>query len=495
MNRKSDFELDPSRDHSGVYEVARRPADGRRPAPVDPLATRLASLLLYATASVIGVGLLAVGVYWRFGESWLGVALLAASPIAALVAALVGFPLLERRANAAFVSRAEELDAITSTLEHLLVSRDQKEAFHVIDLFLQSLFVGGLCRLYLVRQGRAELVASSAGVDLDEPAFDAEQCCAHRLGHPHHGHPGRKTVSCGHLSDHDPNGESLCVPMAAHGKVLGLLCWDAKALDEAVQERELRRVQLIAQPLSLALSLLSMREQLWQVRTRDPVTGLFDRRFFEKNLGREVRRSAEAGGDLALLVCTIDQFQEIKDARGHAAAESVLKIVAKCLRQRPRRGDTACRLGGEEFALLLPGVTVEDAREHANILRNIVAAYPIRHEGVDLGPVTVSFGVASLGLGFAESGLLFRATTEALYIAKRTGRNRVVVADRSWRTRLSKAKQPPPLPTATPKVQPPPLPPPNEERPVTLRSEERPATGTHRIERRAKPPKTPSRCA
>ncbi len=157
---------------------------------------------------------------------------------------------------------------------------------------------------------------------------------------------------------------------------------------------------------------------------RDGLTGLANRRAFDEELVREVARSGRTGAPLALVVLDVDRFKAVNDGHGHAAGDAVLREVAARASAALRRGDLAARIGGEEFALVLPGADLAGAAELAERVRVAIAATPMPAGGADLA-VTVSLGCATLAAGEAPEALVARADAR-LYEAKRAGRDRVV---------------------------------------------------------------------
>ena len=174
----------------------------------------------------------------------------------------------------------------------------------------------------------------------------------------------------------------------------------------------------------------SLNEQLRERAIRDPLTGLHNRRYFEETAGRDAARAVRTGEPLAVLVIDIDHFKTVNDKHGHAAGDLVLRVLAEILTAGVRDSDLVCRIGGEEFVVLLPGAAMEVALERAEAVRAEFAATPIDPgDGSEIRS-TVSVGVAVFrGEGESHEAALGRADA-ALYQAKRAGRNRVVaVAD------------------------------------------------------------------
>lgn len=178
-----------------------------------------------------------------------------------------------------------------------------------------------------------------------------------------------------------------------------------------------------------AIQLIKLHQRIDRLRGEadlDHLTGLANRRRFRVALSREVERWRRYGASCALLLLDIDHLKKINDSLGHPAGDLVIREVAETLIRASRDNDTAARLGGEEFALLLAGIDDAKAESAANRLRAILAEQPI--EGV--GNISVSIGVAACPAHANSERTLYAASDEALYVAKNKGRNRVAIAPR-----------------------------------------------------------------
>lgn len=167
------------------------------------------------------------------------------------------------------------------------------------------------------------------------------------------------------------------------------------------------------------------REKLEHLAAHDELTGLFNRRRFEREIDVHVAQGARYGGG-ALLMLDIDNFKFFNDVYGHAAGDEVLRHVADILRSRLRATDTVARFGGDEFALLLPHASADDAALVAEEILQTFRSKPAEIQGGPV-PVTVSIGVASVPTSSTAHEVLV-AADNALYAAKRAGRDRYVVA-------------------------------------------------------------------
>ncbi|PYM59643.1 MAG: GGDEF domain-containing protein, partial [Candidatus Rokuibacteriota bacterium] len=229
----------------------------------------------------------------------------------------------------------------------------------------------------------------------------------------------------------------LCVPLAAQGETLGVLHLTARlaAPEESTAERRgisesrQRLAVTVAEQFALALANLRLRETLRTQSVRDPLTALFNRRYMEETLEREIRRAERERRPLSVVMLDVDRFKNFNDSFGHEAGDAVLSALGGLLRGVCRAADVACRYGGEEFVLILPAAPLSDARRRADEIRAAIRELHVTHEGRPLGPVRCSMGVSAFPEHGATVVNLLRAADAALYRAKREGRDQVVVAD------------------------------------------------------------------
>jgi diguanylate cyclase (GGDEF)-like protein len=185
---------------------------------------------------------------------------------------------------------------------------------------------------------------------------------------------------------------------------------------------------MFAEHVALALVNIRLRETLREQSVRDELTGLFNRRYMEETLERELRRATRERRSVGLIMADVDHFKAHNDRLGHAAGDEVLRGIASFLGESVRGEDVVCRFGGEEFVVILPKAGLEDTRLRAEELRRRLAD----RATVDLAPglpaVTVSLGVAAFPEHGDDVEQLLAAADEALYRAKADGRDRVAVA-------------------------------------------------------------------
>ena len=191
---------------------------------------------------------------------------------------------------------------------------------------------------------------------------------------------------------------------------------------------DVRQATALGERLSLALGNLRLREALRTQSIRDPLTSLFNRRYMEETLERELSRSARTGQPVALLMVDIDHFKQFNDTFGHQGGDALLRTLGDFLTHRTRGHDVACRYGGDEFAIILSGAGKEAAERRAQILHEDLKHMIVEHDGKVVGRVTFSIGIAVAPENGTSAAELLHAADASLYRAKAEGRDRIVVA-------------------------------------------------------------------
>jgi diguanylate cyclase (GGDEF)-like protein len=299
----------------------------------------------------------------------------------------------------------------------------------VLPVFLKKLLPGTAGTIYLYRHSRDSLEpqAQWGGTDAAGGAVYPGDCWGLRLGKVHRATPG-DDLCCQHSSALLATASTqTCVPMISHGEVIGMMVVTAAKGDSSVLETE--TATTLAEQLSLAISNVSLRESLKQQSKVDPLTGLYNRRYFDESLKRELARAKRTRTSCSVVMVDLDHFKRVNDTCRHDAGDLVLKAVARQLSGRLRTSDVACRYGGEELVLLFPECTAAAAAKCAESIQRALREIEIDHLGQRIAGVTASFGVAAWpvhGLGSSE---LVKAADQALYSAKKAGRDRITVAN------------------------------------------------------------------
>ena len=191
----------------------------------------------------------------------------------------------------------------------------------------------------------------------------------------------------------------------------------------AIRQRYLEQIQRQTQLL------IDSEARLRELAIRDPLTGLFNRRYLEESLALELIRAVRKQYPIGIIMADIDHFKQFNDTHGHAAGDAVLVQIANLLGTLVRASDVICRYGGEEFIIILPEASREITRLRADLIRESAGQLRIHYEGQTLKAVTLSLGIAVFPDHGSTMDALLAAADTALYRAKRSGRNRVVAAE------------------------------------------------------------------
>src|SRR6202045_747379 len=337
---------------------------------------------------------------------------------------------LQRRTN-----EMTDLNELGSLLQS---SATVDEVFAVVGssgkkLFLTSL--GGALYLFKSSRNLLECSASWGIADNSEKIFAPSACWSLRRGQPHWSESMEGNIRCAHLKDASV-ANYLCVPMIAQGDTLGVLQLvyglkqnGATAAEADVLHPSERHLGVAAaSQIALSLASLRLRESLRDQSIRDPLTGLFNRRFMQECLDRELLRGTRKNRSLAVIFIDVDHFKRFNDVFGHEAGDQVLRSMGDFFRSHFRGDDIICRYGGEEFAIILPESSAQNAAGRAELLRIAARTLKLKHNDVTLGPVTISAGIAGFPEHASSARELLQVADACLYEAKKSGRDCVIRA-------------------------------------------------------------------
>jgi diguanylate cyclase (GGDEF)-like protein/PAS domain S-box-containing protein len=314
----------------------------------------------------------------------------------------------------------------------LQACRTADEAYPIIARYVQRVVPACSGALYMIQDSEdpAETVAKWG----DSPPGPAEhelvpnECWGLRRGRPYLVNDMENEPVCVHVKE--PHLSSyFCIPLIGQGATVGMMhlriTQDAAPLDENRQRLAIR----IAEYISLALTNLRLRDELRSQAIRDPLTGLFNRRYMEETLDREIRRANRHKTTVGVIMFDVDNMKPINDSYGHDAGDVLLKALGAEMMRLFRGEDVACRYGGDEFTIVLPEASLADVWRRAEQLRETIKKMEIRYDGQKLGPVTLSIGVAA----YPDHGLtaekVLMASDAASYASKQEGGDRTMVGD------------------------------------------------------------------
>ncbi|MGH7807010.1 MAG: diguanylate cyclase [Thermodesulfobacteriota bacterium] len=313
------------------------------------------------------------------------------------------------------------------------------EAYTIIAKFAQKLFPTDSGALYMLNYSLnlVEAVALWGEFLPGERVFVPEQCWALRRGRVYVVESPQFEPLCQHL-DFPLSAGYICVPMVVQNRTFGILhlrshphepSESGKMWEHLKESAKRQMVETMADHIALALSNLTLMDTLREQAIHDSLTGLFNRRYMEETLKRELSRAARKNVPLGIIMLDLDHFKQFNDTFGHSAGDALLRELGVFLQSHIRGEDIACRQGGEEFMLILPEASLDNTRKRAEQLGEEVKHLNVQYRGQSLGAVTLSIGVAV----FPDHGLtvdsLLQSADSALYRAKKAGRDRVMAGE------------------------------------------------------------------
>jgi len=337
-------------------------------------------------------------------------------------------------------ARTDHVRGLSELNRFLQSCVDLEEAKRLLQHQLAPLMKAQTGALYILADSHNQLRrAFTWGDNPYGEHFAPTECWAIRLNQPYQQPESINATACAHLqlTSESAHTSTQCLPLVAHGELMGLVVLDVGIASNEVDQPALidnagYRREVLEQ-VALALGNLKLRELLRQQSILDLLTGLYNRRFLEEAAKREllraVREQAQDDYDgLALLMIDIDHFKRCNDTYGHEVGDFVMREVAQVLQRATRGSDVASRYGGDEFTVVLVNVPCAQALERAEQLRASVERLALQSGAIGVGPVTISIGIATFPTHGTTLEELLSAADKALYEAKNAGRNRVVVA-------------------------------------------------------------------
>lgn len=310
-------------------------------------------------------------------------------------------------------------------------SENSEEAYTISLPFMRELFPDQTGALYILNSNKQHLqpVASWGDETLHAKTISARKCWALAGGRVHLVEDERDSLECD-CYEEEPPPPYICVQLTTRGETLGVLhLIPDKDLSEQERHHWVRLVIMVADLLALALSNIQLREKLREQSTRDSLTGLYNRRFFDEVLAREISHARRHDRALSIILFDIDEFKHLNTTYGYEIGDILLQKMAQLLLLRSRRSDFACRFGGDEMVLLLSESSLENTRRRAEELSTEMKTIQLEINGEFIPLLTVSVGVAHYPNHGLTTRDLTRAADNALYRAKYEGRNRVCIAN------------------------------------------------------------------
>ena len=304
------------------------------------------------------------------------------------------------------------------------------EAYQVINLTAGEIFPGQNGCLAILRTSDQQFeVAARWGTDMImEYTFSLSDCWALRRGQMHEVVDPQTGLLCPHFT-HAPQAGYLCLPLTVLGETLGVLCLIDSTARKNKHQLSLQQLAMtVGETIKLSLSNLKLRDELRHQAIHDPLTGLFNRRYLDETLPRELHMAQRRNTPLSVVMLDIDGFKQFNDSYGHGPGDALLRDFGRVLREHLRKSDISCRYGGDEFVLVLPDSSLADTQERVEEIRIFVKGLQqINYDGQLPSTITLSAGIAQTPEHGATASELLQAADEAMYAAKKAGSDRSFV--------------------------------------------------------------------
>ncbi len=321
----------------------------------------------------------------------------------------------------------EQITLLVEMSDIMLACGSQEELSDVMAKYSQRLLQFSSGYLFIMHPSKnyLEKAASWGNPQPHDLTFTPEQCWAIRLGRIHYAGSSRIELMCSHtMFAEQPELSLLCVPLMAQNDIYGLLYLEVGL---EFDENQQLLITAFAELTALALANVRLRENLRYQSIRDPLTGLYNRRYLEDFLFKQLHQAERTKASFAILMLDLDHFKKINDTFGHDAGDLVLKELGQILNSDIRLGDIAARYGGEEFVLLLYDIDAQAAKMKAENLRSAISNLQVKYGAQPVGQITASIGISVYPDDAKSPAEVIEAADKALYQAKNKGRNKVIL--------------------------------------------------------------------
>ena len=326
-------------------------------------------------------------------------------------------------------TRDQEMKKIHKMNDLLQACKTLEEAFKVIGMACKDLFSdhsGGMAVLHDSGQFLETLTRWGDNPILED-VFALEDCWAMRRGQEHEVTDPKINMLCDHFT-RQPKTGYLCLPMVVQGEMLGLFHLETPSgMSDDQKANWKQKAVTVSEGVKISLSNLKLRELMHRQANHDPLTGLFNRRYLDDTLPRELNQARRKNEPVSIAMLDIDHFKKFNDTFGHEAGDLILRELGHLFRESLRKSDIACRYGGEEFVIVLFDSTQNESLKRFETIREGINNLQLRYREQLLGRMTVSIGIAETTNNAMSAEELVVAADKALYAAKRAGRDCIIV--------------------------------------------------------------------
>lgn len=418
---------------------------------IQTLIANLAASMIYVSVIIVP---LCIWLFLQkgFNYSLIGIAMLTYLMFM-LVTSVRGYQLLKRslilqHENAALLNKLSASNIKLLESYHQLESHEQQiilvnklndmlqtcqtssQAYFAINLIAKELFneFSGALTILNLDTRHLEVVTQWGDDQAIKSKFEILDCCGLQSSQHYFLNDPTNYATCTHFNAL-PNSY-ICLPLMTQNQVMGLIIIHS-SVKNIFSEDKIHLMNNFREVIQISLANISLRQTLYDQSIHDPLTGLYNRRYLDTTLPIELKRTIHEKNSLCVAMFDLDHFKNFNDNNGHEAGDEVLKFVSTLLSTNFRDDDIACRFGGEEFLVVMKNTRLSLAFQRLLDIAEIIKNGKVYFNGQQLPQITVSIGVAEAPMHGDTLVEIIQAADEALYTAKKNGRNKVESYSRS----------------------------------------------------------------
>jgi len=345
----------------------------------------------------------------------------------ALIRELLESNKIQKQKNSLMKQHEHDVNIINNMSKALQLCQNSFEAYSAIKISAEKLFIGSNGGLTISdKLDNQHLVAQWGETNILQTDFSSNDCWALRSGTQHTVKDNKLGLVCHHYTM-SSEGRNICIPLMMPNDVLGMLHFNIPKTVIFTKDMK-QNMSFFAETIKLALAKVKLQEKLQREASHDPLTTLYNRRYLNEALAREMQHIIQNNSTLCIALLDLDHFKNFNDLYGHEAGDEVLKQVSKLLISKIRERDLACRFGGEEFVLVFIHTDIHNVLPYLESIREEIKNMKVYFHDTLLQPITVSIGIAEAPKDGISAIDLIQAADMAMYAAKQAGRDTVMIA-------------------------------------------------------------------
>jgi diguanylate cyclase (GGDEF)-like protein len=313
---------------------------------------------------------------------------------------------------------------LTEFSETLITCKNQDEMLIVILSYVSKIldFSKGILYLFDLSHKYLEKTTSWGNPNKYEQIIIPEECWAIRRGFLHETNLSAPAIPCSHIKNPKQDFSYICAPVSAQNEIFGSLYIEIENYDDALLIEYHLLINMVSKTIALAIANINLRNLLRDQSIRDALTGLYNRRFLDEFLIKQIGYAKRQKNNLAIIMFDLDNFKKINDTYGHEAGDIILEKLGHLMTSITRAEDAVCRYGGEEFICILQNCSLVLAKKRAEEFRQKIQQMT---PGALLPSVTISLGISAYPTDGQSPNELIEKADKALYESKKTGKNKI----------------------------------------------------------------------